>query len=196
MFQQHVEEAPTVIQPHFSFLYPNLHFVNKVNKKGNSSAFFVPFVSHWHSWWMDGCVCERERAWQTPVPGWEFCNNNACPPCETTWQRNFLGILCCLGVCDERWEGMWRMTHTHTLQECVSRREELACKEKATFTLNVLCLDPPTPHTHTLFSLASTQPQLSPGGCDAAQFSHQALLQDINSIKPQQKINRSMISKQ
>lgn len=43
-------------------------------------------------------------------------------------------------------------THTHTLQECFSYREELACRRKKdTFTLTVLRLDPPTTNTCSLF---------------------------------------------
>lgn len=46
MFEQHVDKTANVIQPRFSFMYPNLRCVNKVNKKGNSSAAFVLFLSY------------------------------------------------------------------------------------------------------------------------------------------------------
>lgn len=63
---------------------------------------------------------------------------------EFPWNSALLG-----GLCRSLGGNVEDNTHTHTLQECLPCREELACRKKDTFTLNVLRLDPPTPHTHS-----------------------------------------------
>lgn len=60
MFEELVEEAPNVIKPHFSLLYPNLHHVNKVvtTKKENSSVFVRLCRTDIPDGWTNGSVCE------------------------------------------------------------------------------------------------------------------------------------------
>lgn len=144
MFEQHAAKAPNVIERRLSFLYPSLRRVNKViTIKREFLAFVVvvvPFVLHWHPWWID--VCEN------------LGGNSATIMLIRHVKRHDIGISLefwfCVGVCVGRWEGMQKesLTHARSLQECLLHREELACREK-THSLLLCSAWTPQQHTHS-----------------------------------------------
>lgn len=150
MFEQHAAKAPNVIERRLSFLYPSLRRVNKViTIKREFLAFFVvvvPFVLHWHPWWID--VCEN------------LGGNSATIMLIRHVKRHDIGISLefwfCVGVCVGRWEGMQKesLTHARSLQECLLHREELACREK-THSLLLCSAWTPQQHTHYHFLLGT-----------------------------------------